>query len=255
MRFTALVTTIIGSIPFFLATPVAAFAADLTADTAKQILDKRWQSLRPVGFTERNVLFQSVRALGPNRFSVTAAVRDYGPGYPPNHFYGSTCVGHFDDAVFSFRFDGANWQADGAFTAASGKTLCQNNPAAGVSSQPLASLQGASAPAGQIAAGPAPVKSGGMVEGSYECWNFNQARAGLNFAVRSGGRYTDSEGTAGTFSLNAGNQQVLFKGGLLSVLAGDGFQAIYHEPKGTPTLSIRSVKSGAEVSFCELASR
>lgn len=241
-------------ISLLLAAQLTASAADLTAETAKQVLDQQWQGLRPQGVTQRNVLFQNVRATGANQFSITAIVRDYGPGYPANRFYGDTCVSRFDAAPFSFRFDGARWLASGALTAPMAKTECKKNPSAGASSIPLESLPGTPAKAGQIAAGPAPVKSGGLVEGSYECWAYNRARGGLNFTIRSGGKYSDSEGTAGTFSFNPANQRVQFHGGLLSDL-GAGFYTMYHEPKGTPTVSMRSTKDNGEVSYCERVSK
>ncbi len=37
-----------------------------TVDTLKQALEKTLQSLKPAGMTERNVLFQEVRAGKPN---------------------------------------------------------------------------------------------------------------------------------------------------------------------------------------------
>jgi hypothetical protein len=258
MRFTTLslklmaaIGSCVGSaLPIFFAAQSTAQAADLNVDTAKQILDQRWQGLRPQGYTERNVLFQNVRATGPNRFSVTAVVRDYNAGYPANRYYGSTCVSRFDDAPFAFRFDGSKWQVDGAMTASLAKSKCLDNPSAGASSQPLQGLPGTPAPAGQIAAGPAPTRSAGLVQGSYECWAYNRARGGLNFTIRGGGQYTDSEGKTGTFSFNPADKRVQFKGGLLSDL-GAGFYTIYHEPQGTPTVSMRSTKDGGEVSFCE----
>jgi hypothetical protein len=248
------IQTLAAFIPIFLAAQPAAHAADLSVETANQVLDQQWQGLRPQGVTQRNVLFQNVRATGSNQFAVTAIVRDYGPGYPANRFYGETCVSHFDEAPFSFRYDGSKWLASGALTASMAKTECKKNPSAGASSVPLQSLNGTPAAAGQIAAGPAPIRSGGLVEGSYECWAYNRARGGLNFTIRGGGKYIDSTGAAGTFSFNPANQRVLFKGGLLSDL-GAGFYTMYHEPKGTPTVSMRSNKDGGEVSFCERVSK
>ena len=71
-----------------------------SVDTLKQVLNKRLQSLRPDGMTERNVLFQEVRAGSPAPgsypFQVTAVIRDYGPGYPANRYYGETCVSRLE---------------------------------------------------------------------------------------------------------------------------------------------------------------
>ena len=254
MRPLTFIKILLAFVPVFSIDQSPALAADLSVDTAKQILNKRWLELRPQAVTQRNVLFQSVRPNGANRFIVTAIVRDYDPGYPANRYYGSTCTGSFDEAPFSFRFDGSNWQAEGALTASLAKTKCLKNPSVGASSAPLESLPGTPAAAGQIASGPAPTRSGGLVVGPYECWANSRARGGLNFSIRAGSQYTDSEGATGTFSLNTTDHVVKFKGGLLSAL-GAGFYTFYHEPKGMPTLSMRSVRDGGEISYCEIASK
>ena len=100
-----------------------AMAADApSVETLKQELDRKLQTLRPVGFTERNVLFQEVRVGTPHAgkypFQVTVTIRDYGPGHPPNHYYGETCVGHMDKEPFDLRPDAfGGWQVEGRMTA------------------------------------------------------------------------------------------------------------------------------------------
>lgn len=244
----------------------AAHAASSTpsVDTLKQVLDKRLQSLRPDGKTERNVLFEDVRAGKPNGnsypFQVTLTLRDYGPGYPPNRYYGDTCVGRMEKAPFTLSRDAYDeWQVQGAMTIG---MQCKANPAAGVSSIPVTTLAGTPAPAakaGEPSPGAAngnapPVRvaqssaSGkGPALGSYECWFFSQARMGLNFKLQGNGRYTDSEGKAGAYTFDAKSGAIRFKGGVL-----DGQAPIYHEPNGHPTASFRNNK-GDEISFCELA--
>ena len=58
-------------------------------DEAKQALNKKWQKLKPDSAAERDVLFEDVRAGRPTGgsypFKVTALIRDYERGYPPNH--------------------------------------------------------------------------------------------------------------------------------------------------------------------------
>src|SRR5438445_8981726 len=89
---------------FLLLTTFARAADQPSADVLKQALDKSLQSLRPTGTTERNVLFQEVRPGTPNAgyypFQVTLLIRDYGPGYPANKFYGETCVGKLEKEKF-----------------------------------------------------------------------------------------------------------------------------------------------------------
>jgi hypothetical protein len=235
-----------------------------TVDTLKQVLEKRLQSLKPGGMTERNVLFQVVRPGTPNAgsypFQVTAIVRDYGPGYPANRFYGETCVGRMNQWVFTLAPDAfGGWQVDGRMTVSLGPDLeCKKNPAAGVSSIPLSSLSGSPAPAGAIGPSPAAnapaataARSGqGVAQGAYECWANGEARMLLNFTVTGNGRYKDSEGASGSFTMDPATTRIVFKGGMLDGVMPAGFYAVYHEPKGTPTVSFRNA-GGSEASFCE----
>lgn len=232
-----------------------------TVDTLKQALERRLLSLKPGGMTERQVLFEEVRAGKPSGgtypFQVTASIRDYGPGYPANNFYGETCVGRMEKWSFELSRDAfGEWQVQGRMTI-TGPGQCKRNPAARVSSIPLASLSGSAAPAAAVAPkGPAAPKpqnaaaagaASGAKNGSYECWFFTSPRPGLNFTLQGGGRYLDSEKKAGSYTNDAG--KLSFKGGAL-----DGQSAVYHEPRGKPTVSFRNSQS-REIAFCELAPR
>ena len=88
--------------------------------------------------------------------------------------------------------------------------------------------------------------------GSYECWANGQARMLLNFSIRSNTQYTGSDGQAGSYSLDSNTGRVTFRGGALDGVMPKGFFAVYHAPKGMPTLSFRN-SGGSEVSFCEKA--
>ena len=101
---------------------LACHAQAPTPDVLKQVLTKRLLSLRPEGYSERQVLFQSVTP-APKKgafypFTVTALIRDYGPGYPANKFYGETCVGKMDNWVFNLS-PGANGEWAGCDICAS----------------------------------------------------------------------------------------------------------------------------------------
>src|ERR1035437_5411879 len=80
-----------------------------TADVREQVLQQSLLKLRPVGISERNVLFQDVRAGTPHDtrypFQVTLLIRDYEPGYPANRYYGNTCVGRMDKSQFDLSRD------------------------------------------------------------------------------------------------------------------------------------------------------
>lgn len=238
-----------------------AFSAAPATDTLKQVLTLRLQKLTPSGMTERQVLYQEVRAGTPNGgfypFQVTAVIRDYGPGYPPNRYYGQTCVGHLDQVEFIMHADNfGGWDVQGAMTPPLNTTQCKPNPSAGASSIPLSSLTGAQAPSGnpappatEPARATASGGSGRVAVGSYECWGNGSARMLLNFTVRSASQYTGSDGKPGSFSVDA-NGRITFKGGALDGAMPSGFYAVYYEPEGLPTVSFRSPR-GTEASFCQ----
>ncbi|HYC13046.1 MAG TPA: hypothetical protein VEC75_02285 [Stellaceae bacterium] len=81
--------------------------------------------------------------------------------------------------------------------------------------------------------------------GKYECWNGSSARMAYNFASTGPGRYTDTEGKAGTYEIAAGGKNVTFHGGAL-----DGQKAIY-SPGNPPTVTILGPSGGA-VGDCQL---
>lgn len=203
---------------FLLAT--LAFAADQpSVDTLKQALDKRLQSLRPTGSTERNVLFQEVRAGTPNGgyypFQVTLVIRDYGPGYPPNKYYGETCVGKLEKEKFNLsRDEFGDWIVQGRMTPQGHE--CKKNPAAGETSIPLSSLQGSAAPAasaGKQSAAPAPARSTGLPTGEWSCYGTG-GRVLFGFSLQKDGSYLDGDRKkAGSYSYDAAAGNVTFRGG------------------------------------------
>ena len=110
-------------------------------EVLKQVLNKKLQGFKPDGTTERNVLFQTVvagtRNGGSFPFRVTLAIRDYGPGYPANRYYGETCVRRITEGLYTLSPDASGeWQVEGRMTPELSQTTCQPNPSAGVSSMP-----------------------------------------------------------------------------------------------------------------------
>ena len=202
-----------------------------TVDSLKQVLNQRLQKLRPDGFTERNVLFEDVRpgkaSGGDYPFQVTALIRDYGPGYPANRYYGETCVGRMDKRVFRMtRNDFGEWQVEGAMTVTHGDGLeCKKNPSAGVSSVPLASLQGTPAPAGTpppAPAAPAGNASSALATGEYACYGSGGTLLiGLGFRSQGNGTYTDLDRkSTGTYTIQSGAGTITFHGGHLDGQTG-----------------------------------
>lgn len=234
-------------------------------EVLKRVLDKKLQLLKPGGMTERNVLFQTVvagmRDGGSFPFRVTLLIRDYGPGYPTNRYYGETCVSQITDGVYTLSPDAfGEWQVQGRMTPDLSHTACKPNPSAGVSSAPLASLAGSPAPTGAIG-GPAAGSATGAVGsaarspaavavGGYECWANGQARMLMNFTIRDASRYTGSDGATGTFSFDAATTRITFKGGALDGVMPAGFYAIYHSVQGRSKVSFMG-PGGAEATFCD----
>jgi hypothetical protein len=218
-----------------------AMAADApSVDTLKQELNQQLQKLRPVGFTERNVLFQEVRAGTPNAgkypYQVSVTIRDYGPGYPPNKYYGETCVGHMEKEPFDLRRDAfGGWQVEGRMTVTtSDGKKCKPNPSAGVSSIPLASLTGTPAPAGpSTPAAPAGTGNkpagkdsthGTVIAKSYDCVFSIDATLQTvpGFTIEAAGRYVDADGKNGTYTFDPAQSLITFHGGSM-----DGTAATY----------------------------
>lgn len=236
-----------------------------SVEVAKQALEKRWQKLKPDGISERNILFQEVRAGRPEGasypFQVTVLIRDYEPGYPANHYYGNTCVARIEQGVYTLEPDQfGGWNAQGRMTPDSNERRCEKNPAAGVSSIPLSSLSGSPAQAAPLQnsqasqARPQTAQSAGgggaVAQGSYECWSGSQANLMLNFAIQGGNRYLGYDGKPGTYSYDPATNRISFEGGPLDGVMPDGFHAIYHAPNGRPTVSYQNPQ-GREAAFCE----
>jgi hypothetical protein len=194
----------------------------------KQVLEAHLQKLRPEGFSARTVLFQSVRAGQPKGgyypFEVTATIHDYGTGYPPNHYYGATCVGKIDKWQFDMlKNDMGDWIVQGRMTVSD--NVCKNNPSPGVSSMPLSGLTGEPAPRGQVSGAPSgQAGSAGpsLYIGEFACYGTGgRVMAGMGFKLKSGGKYNDLDGTrAGTYTFNATAATIAFHGGFLDGQVG-----------------------------------
>ena len=254
-----------GNVPFLAGAMLACFgtcapvhaAGAPGVDALKQALQKRLLSLRPDGTSERHVLFQQVTAGQGGNFRVTAAIYDYGPGYPANRYYGETCVRYLRDVTYTMAPDGVGgWRVEGRMTPNLSDSQCKPNPSAGVASIPLASVAGTAAPAAQAAgqADKAPVAAAGgsdnVAAGAYLCWANGQARMLMNFKVTGANQYVGTDGKPGRIGFDSVTQRVSFKGGSLDGVMPDGFHAVFYSPQGRPTVSFRG-PSGSEAVFCQ----
>ncbi len=188
-------------------------AADL-----KRALDKRLSSLIPSGFTERRVLYHDVQPKPRNGvyhpFAVTAGVWDYGPGYPANRFYGSTCVGRFENETFTLTAVSGDWKVEGRMTPP--QSTCKDNPSPGVSSAPWQSLGGSAAPAAASSRS-ATAASGEIHIGEWACYGAGGSLlAGLAFHLQANGTYLDGDKKpAGRWTRDSAAGTIAFKGGHL----------------------------------------
>ncbi|HEV8145656.1 MAG TPA: hypothetical protein VGP79_04715 [Bryobacteraceae bacterium] len=89
-----------------------------------------------------------------------------------------------------------------------------------------------------------------VATGAYECWANGAPRLLLNFSIRSATEYRDTDNKPGTYAYDSKTGRIIFKGGGLDGVMPRNFYAMYHEPKGHPTVSFRNPE-GREASYCE----
>lgn len=205
-----------------------------TAETFKQVMAKSLQKLMIEGYTQRDVRFVSVQAGKPKNgsypFRATIVVRDYGPGYPRNRYYGKTCVAKLmDEDYYMLPDDFGGWKVEGKMTPPLSTQTCKDNPAEGVSSIPAEGLEGTPSAAGPSsppaatgkkmgaqAGGTGAAGGGSLTTGEWACYGSGgRALIGLGFKVQAGGTYTDLDNKSrGTYVFNGST--ITFKGGHLN---------------------------------------
>ena len=216
----------IASLAFCCVTTVS--AQQPTIAQFEQTIVAQLQGLKPQGTAVRTVRFVSAQAGkakgGYFPFLVTASIHDYGTGYPPNNYFGETCVGKMTNEKFDMVKDNfGNWMVQGRLTASDHE--CKRNPSEGVSSIPLSSVPGspasnAPAPAPSASASKAPATT--LYIGEWACYGFgNRIMAGMGFVLDSKGGYADTDGArGGKYSYNSANSTLTFSGGFLSGQVG-----------------------------------
>lgn len=219
----------------------------------KKVFEAALQKLKPEGYTKRTVKFGTVVKGTPNGgyypFKVTAYIHDYGPGYPPNKYYGSTCLGKMDGWKFDMRKDDFNeWIVQGRFTVTNeNEKVCTDNPSEGVQSIPIEGVPGTEY-AAKKTNGTEPLKTdkaknesvSKLYIGEYACYGTGGTlMAGMGFKLKENGTYTDLDGKrAGKYNYNAKAATINFVGGFLGGQGGKnvkntGFQisnTVYAEP-------------------------
>ncbi len=206
----------------------SASAQQPTSAQFQQTLEAQLQKLKPTGTAVRTIRFEEVRAGKPNGgyfpFMVTASIHDYGAGYPPNNYFGETCLGRMDKWKFDMlKDDFGSWIVQGRMTVPD--AVCTKNPSANVSSIPLASVAGAAAsnaspraPSASSNTSPATT----LYVGQWACYGVgSKLMAGMGFVLDRSGKYADVDGgRAGEYAYNSGAATITFRKGFLDGQVG-----------------------------------
>ena len=189
-------------------------------------LDFRLQQLRPLDILYRTILFDQILPGGPHGsvypFVVSLTIHDYSAGWPPNGYFGKTCLSKLLKGTFTMQLTVAHdWIIEGPIAAS--EPLCRPNPADRVSAFPLAELPGR-----RIAKGapPAEVKvkrsAGVLMSGEYSCvTSTGRMLDNMRFRLKLDRTYTDLAGAnGGKYLIDAVAGTVAFRGGFLDGRTG-----------------------------------
>ena len=205
-----------------------AIAQAPTVEFFKKTFYNQMQKLLPGGYEKRSIAFVDVVAGKPTGghypFKVTAYVQDYDNGYPPNKYYGQTCLGKMEGWKFDLLKDEFGvWIVQGAFTITNNQ--CKANP---TENSVSISLPGQAYVPGEVVA-PAPKNGGTATEsqlyvGEYACYGTGgRMMTGMGFILLSNGKYYDLDKKRdGSYSYNKQQATIQFTGGFLSGQKGTG---------------------------------
>ena len=212
----------------FLFISTVTFAQAPSVEFFKKTFYNQMQKLLPEGYEKRSISFVDVVAGKPTGgyypFKVTAYVHDYDNGYPPNNYYGQTCLGKMEGWKFDLLKDGfGDWIVQGAFTVT--KNECKTNLSENAVSLSLPGQ--AYAPGQQMV--PAP-KNGGtntaneLYIGEYACYGTGgRMMTGMGFTLLPNGKYYDlDKKRGGSYSYNKQQATIKFTGGFLAGQQGTG---------------------------------
>jgi hypothetical protein len=207
-----------------------------------RVLDAQIQRAKPRDVIRRTIVFGDVRADAPEAnvypFTATATVHDYNPGWPPDHYFGKTCITRVVGTRYNMRRDRiGEWVVE--MQAKMPEAVCTNNPTEGKSAFPLDDLTGTRV--GTSVAVPEVTKKQANVNlrlGEYACTlPGGRLKEGMRFRLNRNKTYTDIEGARGgtyVFELLAGT--LMFHGGFLDKMGGKSVddQSVF---KVSPTLT------------------
>jgi hypothetical protein len=191
----------------------------------KKVFVKQLQALRPEGYETRTIKLVQVTPgktnSGTTSYKVTAYIHDYDEGYPPNNYYGQTCVGKMDSWIFKMHKDDfGEWVVEGAFTVPNSN--CITNPSQGVQSQPLSEVPGTvyEESTDHVSNKPDTDVAGKstLYVGEYAAYGTGgRLMAGMGMILTADNRYYDlDKKRAGTYKYNQKARTITFSGGFLS---------------------------------------
>jgi hypothetical protein len=218
--------------------------ADPTVADAAHALEKKWLQLKDEASEERTVSFESIDAGQPNGdsypFRVTATVRDYDAGYPPNSYYGSTCTMRFNGEVFTLRPDAfGGYEVEGRMNVFDDKR-CEDNPSEGASSIPAESVPGQPASAfGQAgSAEPLRAEDRKVTTGPWTCYGHDLTIL-FGFELDASGGYGMNDET-GSYDYDRSAAVITFSGGPLAGQTGTAMDGHAFQLTDTVSCEARS---------------
>ena len=217
------------------------YSCNLTAQPStedfKAAFVKELQQLLPEGYEKRTIKIVEVIPgavnSGTYSYKVTAYIHDYDEGYPPNQYYGQTCLGKMDGYRFTMHKDDfGEWLVQGRFTVPDAN--CKTNTAEGVRSIPLETVpgtiytKGSNAGKGTEKTQPAKeVTASTLYIGEYASYGTGgRMMAGMGFTLLVNGKYHDlDKGRAGVYVYNKQKGTITFNGGFLDGQIGKNVNA------------------------------
>ncbi|MDB4890061.1 MAG: hypothetical protein JWL61_1916 [Gemmatimonadetes bacterium] len=196
-------------------------------------LDARIQRAKPREVFQRTIVFADVSAGEAEGkvfpFTVTATIHDYNPGWPPDHYYGRTCVTRIVRTRYTMLRDRlGEWTVE--TKADTPQPICTDNPTEGTSAFPLDSLRGTRV--GTSTPLPALMTKRQVNVtlrlGDYACTGpGGRIVPEMKFRLNPDKTYTDLDGTrGGTYVFDGFSGTLKFRGGFLDKKGGPSVESL-----------------------------
>jgi hypothetical protein len=192
-----------------------------------RVLDAKLQQARPRDILKRTILLADVSVGEPvgriYPFTATATIHDYTPGWPPERYFGKTCITRLVGARYNMLRDAiGEWKVE--TKANTPAPVCTDNPTDGKSAVPLDSLRGTRV---GTSLPPPELMTKKRVNinlklGEYACiWPTGRISSQMRFRLNRDKTYTDLEGArGGTYTYEPFSATIKFNGGFLDKMGG-----------------------------------